>query len=242
MEISQPQILQGTQVELMFLPVDSLVSHTLWQENGSAKKITDTSGQKCLEQFGKLNRNGSWAKTFMGLLIGMEGWYSRKCKLTWKLKGTKYKRLYFQLAVSELPIGEIESGLLPTPCRYNENGRSEGWSPSLLQVVNSLLPTPNARDWKGETGHENQFDLNREVRKLLLTPIATSDAKGGCTRSDESRQNDTLAHAAHGLWGTGKTSQLNPRFVAEMMGFPPDWLELPFQDTDANQSKPMETP
>jgi hypothetical protein len=26
----------------------------------------------------------------------------------------------------------------------------------------------------------------------------------------------------------GKSSQLNPRFVAEMMGFPPDWTELPF--------------
>lgn len=25
-----------------------------------------------------------------------------------------------------------------------------------------------------------------------------------------------------------KTSQLNPLFVAEMMGFPPDWTELPF--------------
>lgn len=34
---------------------------------------------------------------------------------------------------------------------------------------------------------------------------------------------------------TGKTSQLNPRFVAEMMGFPPDWLELPFINTDKNQ-------
>lgn len=28
---------------------------------------------------------------------------------------------------------------------------------------------------------------------------------------------------------TGKTSQLNPRFVAEMMGFPANWMELPFQ-------------
>ena len=26
----------------------------------------------------------------------------------------------------------------------------------------------------------------------------------------------------------GPTSQLNPRFVLEMMGFPPDWTELPF--------------
>ena len=280
------------------------VSRTASQDKEKAQMILDTSGQTCLRQFASLNRRGLWAKTFAESLIGMEGWYSSKCKLTWRLSGTKYKRLYFQLVPSTLHTEEIEFGLLhtpsakepgvsverlvtktgepakigeraydkktgrlaqvgitqqvqmksllPTPCQHNENGRSEGWSPSLLQAVNSLLPTPNARDWKGETGHENQFDLNREVRKLLPTPTAISDVKGGCTRSDESRQNDTLAHAAHGLWGTGKTSQLNPRFVAEMMGFPPDWCELPFireeakdflvknslgLGTDANQSK-----
>jgi hypothetical protein len=27
----------------------------------------------------------------------------------------------------------------------------------------------------------------------------------------------------------GMTSQLNPRFVVEMMGYPIDWLTLPFQ-------------
>ena len=41
---------------------------------------------------------------------------------------------------------------------------------------------------------------------------------------------------------TGKNSQLNPRFVAEMMGFPPSWTELPFQNGEQNQSKDMETP
>jgi hypothetical protein len=33
----------------------------------------------------------------------------------------------------------------------------------------------------------------------------------------------------------GTTSQLNPRFVAEMMGFPPNWTELPFQNGETNQ-------
>ena len=32
----------------------------------------------------------------------------------------------------------------------------------------------------------------------------------------------------------GRTSQLNPRFVAEMMGFPPDWTTLPFQNGGSN--------
>ncbi len=41
---------------------------------------------------------------------------------------------------------------------------------------------------------------------------------------------------------TGQSSQLNPRFVAEMMGFPPNWTELPFLNGEQTQSKVMETP
>jgi hypothetical protein len=33
----------------------------------------------------------------------------------------------------------------------------------------------------------------------------------------------------------GKTSQLHPKFVAEMMGFPTDWTELPFLNGETNQ-------
>jgi len=39
----------------------------------------------------------------------------------------------------------------------------------------------------------------------------------------------------------GSFSPLNPRFVAEMMGFPPNWTELPFQSGEQNQSKPTAT-
>jgi DNA (cytosine-5)-methyltransferase 1 len=41
---------------------------------------------------------------------------------------------------------------------------------------------------------------------------------------------------------SGKSSQLNPRFVMEMMGFPPDWTELPFRNGEMNPSKPEEMP
>jgi len=44
------------------------------------------------------------------------------------------------------------------------------------------------------------------------------------------------------IMNDGSGSQLNPLFVAEMMGFPPNWLELPFQSTDKNPSKPTEMP
>jgi site-specific DNA-cytosine methylase len=57
---------------------------------------------------------------------------------------------------------------------------------------------------------------------------------------DPTRQRDTLAHAMHDPTH-GKTSQLNPRFVAEMMGFPVNWTELPFQSGELKASKPTET-
>jgi hypothetical protein len=40
--------------------------------------------------------------------------------------------------------------------------------------------------------------------------------------------------------GISPHSQLNPRFVAEMMGFPPNWTELPFQSGGKSQSKVTE--
>jgi hypothetical protein len=39
--------------------------------------------------------------------------------------------------------------------------------------------------------------------------------------------------------GHGTTSQLNPLFVAEMMGFPTDWTLLPFLNGEMNLSKDM---
>jgi hypothetical protein len=47
-------------------------------------------------------------------------WYSRRCALTWKLKGTKFSRLLFQLVpkthrTDEIGAGLSELGMLPTP-------------------------------------------------------------------------------------------------------------------------------
>jgi hypothetical protein len=109
------------------------------------------------------SRSGQFSKTFQGLLLGMTGWYSNKCFLTWRIVDTKYKRLYFQLQASTLPIGEIDSGLLPTSRardgkflqdrkltlkdgkmqNLDKNGVAYGMT--LNQAV-SLLPTPTGQE------------------------------------------------------------------------------------------------
>ena len=282
---------------------------TQWQENDLEKKMTATSGRRCLERFGRLSQPGSWAKTFMELLVGTGDWYSTRCRLTWKLKGTKYNRSYFQLAPSTLPTEGIGFGLLLTPStiditpdeerkqKRTEYRKSVGrqWTPGSLteQVFHQLLPTPctvETDNWEkvdkaleyGQTtlksrkaGFNIQNNLTNAIRfqtgllptpttqepestceitesgrrkmkdgkdshsmnlgrmvGMLPTPTAASDVKGGCTRPDPKRQHDTLAHAMHEAVNapTGSTSQLNPRFVQEMMGFPERWLILPFQN------------
>lgn len=79
-----------------------------------AKQTTDTSGLKCSESYERFNPPTWSVKMFRALSRGTMGWFSRRCKLTWKMKGTKYKRTYFQLAVSTLPTDVTGFGLLPT--------------------------------------------------------------------------------------------------------------------------------
>jgi hypothetical protein len=125
-------------------------------------------------------------------------------------------------------------------------GRDGGrYGVNLSQLAKAgLLPTPKAlmieetveqwearqRKGKKKFGPSLHVKVNQWMTENLLpTPTASSDSKGGCTRPDPKRQQDSLAHAMHGIWGTpGKTSQLNPRFVAQMMGFPVNWTESPF--------------
>ena len=304
MTTSRQQTLQFTEDTLMCLPEDFHASHTVRQGNDLEKKMTATSGRKCLERFGKLSRGGSWAKTFPGLLLGQKGWFSTRCRLTWKLKGTKYRRMYFQLFPSTLPIGGTGFGLLPTPRvmdgvkgtdrkltykdgkwqNLDKHGTIYGMTlEQALRPEVGLLPTPDCSDRRSANSEQqglsnvvkllktpctadaysenlskkeqkfgNSGILAQEIqsgfvfqRGILPTP-ATRDYKG--CNSDKYLNRDTEGNSHMDQLPnfiksqTGETSQLNPRFVAEMMGFPPDWLELPFQSTETNPSKPTGTP
>src|SRR5262249_6989385 len=97
------------------LVADFLVSHTRSPENEKGQMMTAISGQRCLERLKKLPHVSSWAKTFSDLLIGHGDWFSSRCSLTWKLRGTKYGRVWFQLAARTHPTNATGSGLLPTP-------------------------------------------------------------------------------------------------------------------------------
>src|SRR3546814_11860180 len=83
-------------------------------------------------------------------------------------------------------------GLLPTP-----TARESGWRH--LEIVDKRGQVPrhfNQRFYNKKTGRLVQKGLSGLLAMgMLPTPSATSDAKGGCTRSDPKRQKDTLACA-----------------------------------------------
>ena len=325
------------EARLTYSPEGSPANPTAVQENGWERKTNATCGPRCVASFQRLPRPTSWVKTFAASLTGMEAWSSRRCALTWKLKGTRYGRAYFLLAVSAHPTvgtgfgllltpraGEIlehpddfkarkerngykngtefpnltsqvvygmlptvktfdangqrkldangenkskttgtkygvhltqlaEAGMLPTPTAGEAEHYAKTYNPKsqmgrgLSAMAGSgMLPTPNAFDWNtsrspeawdaAKDKHGNVQNTLKQMATLKTLPTpTTSDYKGA-------RKTETL-HAAgrnqtNSLADTfgqsGKTSQLNPRFVAEMMGFPVNWTELPFQSGETN--------
>ena len=227
-----------TEDELTSSQAASLVNPTQVLESDSERRTNATYGPKCLEQFEKFSHVGSWAKTFSALLIGMEGWYSKRCRLTWKLKGTKSNRLYFQLVQSTPHTSDKEFGsapILPTPTMFDYNSAR---TPEKYEEDKAKY---------AEKGVNLQMPLKQMARNGMLPTPTTSCANGGtkAPRKDGKTRESELNHWAtinrDEAQATGKTSQLNPQFVGEMMGFPTDWTASPFLNGEMNQSKPTET-
>lgn len=219
------------------LPAGSRSRASRFQQQGNEKvqQITVTSGRKCLESFGRFVPDGSWAKTFSELLIGTEDWFSSRCTLTWKLKGTRYKRLYFQLVASAPRTSDTEHGLLPTVqtqgMKVCENGKT-------VFAPIWMLPTPTTTDWntaltpeqaeKYRAKRPNAQALTQlrqmAVDGLLTTPTA-NDGKNA-TLPESQKERISLVAEAMKYKTDGQTSQLNPLFVSDMMGFPIMWCDI----------------
>ena len=154
-------------------------------------------------------------------------------------------------------------GMLPTPTaqdfkRRGPNSQQQGLPELVYRMSMDLLPTPRANKVNGcdlhnpNIANRNKGNLEEAVAQMIMLPTpAASDYKGGCTRPNERLQyNNALQNHIHGLRQQqdptfiGKTSQLNPLFVAEMMGFPLMWTVLPYlsESGDPNQSKDTATP
>ena len=148
----------------------------------------------------------------------------------------------FDLA-SVLPTCDTEHGLLPTVVTQGLKVHGKSDSESLPPA---LLPTPVASDCgsgrvnkslsKGATARPT---LALAARMGLLSTPTVNDAINSNLPPSQAKRKSRVVHdvmISHPS-RIGKGFRLNPRYVAQMMGFPPDWTELPFRHGAEDRSK-----
>lgn len=127
--------------------------------------------------------------------------------------------------------------LLPTPTAIDKGGGRINRSPSpnaadrptlALAARKGLLPTPTAMEIK----HSNRVKGLTDFQDFhyLLTPMAADGMRANMKMQSLKNHNKANANLAEQIAHKvgGGTSQLNPLFVEEMMGFPLMWTALPF--------------
>ena len=136
--------------------------------------------------------------------------------------------------------GAVKHMLYPTPTaqdfkRRGPNSKQQGLPEAAYE---KMLPTPTARSYK----HGSKITDGRSRRKISqgwtmeLNDLAVSGLLPNPTRRDDALCNIPVMIGQHCQQNYGKTSQLNPLFVEEMMGYPLMWTTLPFlsQNGDKN--------
>jgi hypothetical protein len=185
---------------------------------GKARQTNDISGLSSTASFQGADRlSYSVSKSLQQ--SGRLG--STECSLIWKVRATPAGRLFFQLVPSMRPIGEIDSGLWPTPASLspakdsnNEAGNSAGLV-AIRQHAMAMWATPMAHearlgyqrrmgDAKGSqksltTEATDALGLGENVRGSLAaamwpTPVRT-DAIGARNATSTRRNPDSKHHA-----------------------------------------------
>ncbi len=232
--------------QLTLFPEDSRANHSPSPVEEEACQTTVISGRKCSGLLTKYGPLGLLAK----MLLESSVWYNPVCRLTWEARPVLEKKirkslqsmstssgpfvrtlsesdipsnhLLFQLVVQALPIGETGSGLLPTP--------TASYSTRHFQKSQKVILTKN--------GQRFRPDLHQLAAAGLLPTPTARDWKGPQARSYHQEKMDNLPGLVR--FQLGKAGPLNPLFVGEMMGFPPNWLTSPFQNGGKNLCGPLE--
>jgi len=133
--------------------------------------------------------------------------------------------------------------------QYKQGGRSL----KNYMSHHQMLSTPMAQnrettlektlDRKEKYGGEKRamYLENYAVMGMLPTPTV-NDMKNATLPPSRLERQDSIVKRILQTTQIGINSQLNPLFVAEMMGFPLNWTVLPFQSGETNQSKDMVMP
>ena len=179
---------------------------------------------------------------------------SRPSAVIFSVKDIPSSRCLFRLVPSVPRTEGTVSGLLPTPIASDFKVRGPGsQQKGLPEIIRELLlPTPTATEihhwqrverWKrqGRTSMHETEDGEKNPNGLtdfldfhgLLPTLEHIGRKGKNPR--QGGLPDFFAQ-------TGRSFQLNPLFVAEMMGFPTSWTVLPFLPGGSSPSRDTGTP
>ena len=174
---------------------------------------------------------------------------SRPSAVILSVKDIPSSRYLFRLVPSVPRTEGTVSGLLPTPIASDFKVRGPGSQQKGLpeSIREMLLPTPTATEihhwqrverWKrqGRTSMHETEDGEKNPNGLtdfldfhgLLPTLEHIGRKGKNPR--QGGLPDFFAQ-------TGRSFQLNPLFVAEMMGFPTSWTVLPFLPGGSSPSR-----
>ena len=189
--------------------------------SASAIKMTDISGQRCLQ----LSRLSGPLGLLEKMLLDTSLWASTKCFLIWKQQTTPQGHLLFRLSPQMLRTDEIGSGLLHTP-----TATANQMAPSMNS---GWWPTPDTRGFTNE-GSLQLLAKNTETKeefcamshragrkrhdKFFPTPTARDYKDNGSSPAELQRNSVTLETHAGG--------QLNPTWVEWLMGYPEGWTDL----------------
>ena len=190
----------------MSLSEDFLASHTVQPGSEKARQMTVISGRN----IAALLTNADPLGLLVKMCLESELPFSTRCYLTWRVWDTPQSRLIFRLQVSMPRTKENVSSLLPTPksargtYQYQPGSKKKNYTLEGLAQI-GMLPTPQARDWKGKPGSGYK---TKSLTNLLPTPTA-------------SRWSGLQSHGKNAILGS-----LNPEFVEWLMGFPIGWTEL----------------
>lgn len=154
--------------------------------------------------------------------------------------------------------------LLPTPCSIEATKFTKTINPNSQMgqgltalAVNGLLPTPTAMEVKHsnrvkglkEQGAKGMYSRKNGALRpngltdfldfhYLLTPMAADGMRANMKMQSLKNHNKANANLAEQIAHKvgGGTSQLNPLFVEEMMGFPLMWTALPFLSPNGDKN------
>lgn len=195
--------------QLTLFPADSRASRSALPGSEEARRMTVTSGLKCLE----LYRNSGLLGLLVRMLLGSSIWRSTRCMLTWKTKVTPCKRLLFRLVPSTPRTGGTDVRLWPTPTTDSASQRTKQYKQGglPLAMAAAMWPTPKATDYKG-SGPAGSKSAEHDLKKHNLK---------GMVMFYPTRRN----------MSQGNGGQLNPTWVEWLMGFPIGWTDLNASET-----------